>query len=53
MFVIRVVCSDPDCAEESEVFVEELDEADSFVCGCEHCVIVLSVAELKPIHAIS
>jgi hypothetical protein len=45
MFVIDVVCSDPDCAEELEVFADEIEEADSVVCECGHCVITLAVAD--------
>jgi len=53
MFVIDVVCSDPDCAEEIEVFAEEIEEADSVVCECGHCTITISVAGFEPVHSAS
>jgi hypothetical protein len=51
MFVINVVCSDPDCSEELDVFVAELEEADSVACECGHCVATLSVASFEPVYA--
>jgi hypothetical protein len=51
MFVIDVVCSDPDCAEELEVYAEEIGEADSVVCECGHCVITVAVGGFEPVYA--
>ncbi|MGN6814736.1 MAG: hypothetical protein ACTHK3_01455 [Solirubrobacterales bacterium] len=44
MWIVKVVCSDPDCAEEQELIIAELDEADAAVCECGCCVITLAVA---------
>lgn len=44
MWIVKVVCSDPDCAEEQEIIVANLDEADAAVCDCGCCVVTLSVA---------
>lgn len=49
MWIVKVVCSDPDCAEEQEIVVAELDEADAAVCGCGCCVITLAVASFEPL----
>lgn len=49
MWIVKVVCSDPDCAEEQEIVVAELDEADAAVCDCGCCVITLSVAGFEPL----
>lgn len=49
MWIVRVVCSDPDCAEEQEAIVAELDEVDSVVCECECCVVTLAVASFEPL----
>jgi hypothetical protein len=51
MFVIDVVCSDPDCAEELEIFAEEIEEAESVACECGHCTITLAVAGFEPVYA--
>lgn len=49
MWIVKVVCSDPDCAEEQEIVVAELDEADAAVCDCGCCVVTLSVAGFEPL----
>jgi hypothetical protein len=49
MWIVRVVCSDPDCAEEREAIVAELDEAEAVVCECGCCVVALSVASFEPL----
>lgn len=49
MFEIDVTCSSPDCGEEFEVWVEDLDEVDAVVCdGCGHSVVTLRVAVYEP-----
>jgi hypothetical protein len=50
MWLIEVTCSDPACAEEFEVMVEDLAEVEGVVCACEHCVVVLSVSQFEPLH---
>ncbi|HEY0391513.1 MAG TPA: hypothetical protein VGC63_07385 [Solirubrobacterales bacterium] len=51
MFAIDVACSDPFCGEEQEVFVADIEQAELVACECDHCVVVLSVAEFEPIYA--
>jgi hypothetical protein len=49
MWQALVVCSD--CAEESEVLVEDLDQLEREVCACGYSYVVLAVAEFEPVHA--
>ncbi|MGE0065981.1 MAG: hypothetical protein AB7T48_01390 [Solirubrobacterales bacterium] len=49
MWLIQVTCSDPECAEDFEVLVEDLNEVEEAVCECEACVVVLSVANFIPV----
>jgi hypothetical protein len=44
MWLIQVTCSDPECAEDFEVLVDDLNDVEETVCECDACVIVLSVA---------
>ncbi|HEX5928732.1 MAG TPA: hypothetical protein VFY48_04985 [Solirubrobacterales bacterium] len=46
---MTIVCSG--CAEEAEVVVESLDDAEREVCGCGCCFAVLSVATFEPVYA--
>jgi hypothetical protein len=46
MFLVTVVCSDPDCLEEREVAIEGLDAIESHVCECGHGFVVVAVSEL-------
>jgi hypothetical protein len=46
MFLVTIVCSDPECIEEREVAVEDLDAVDGYVCECGHGFVVVSVSEL-------
>ena len=46
MFLVQIVCSDPDCAEEREIAAEDLEEAEGSVCECGHGFVVISVSEL-------
>ena len=45
MLLVTVVCSDPECTEEREVLVEELDALDATVCDCAHGFVVVGVSE--------
>jgi hypothetical protein len=45
MLLVTVVCSDPECIEEREVLVEDLDAIDATVCDCSHGFVVVSVSE--------
>jgi hypothetical protein len=51
MWIVEVVCSDPDCAETREVVVEDLDEIERLVCDCECCVVALTVSGFEPVYA--
>jgi hypothetical protein len=43
MFLVRVVCSDPECIEEREIVVNALDDVDRDICDCGHGFVVLAV----------
>ena len=47
MWQLTVVCSS--CAEESEVVVDNLDDAEREACECGYSFVVLSVAEFEPV----
>jgi len=47
MLLARIVCSDPNCTEELEVTVQQLDELDGFVCECGYGFVLIDVAELR------
>jgi hypothetical protein len=49
MWHVEVVCSDPNCAEEIELWVEDLDEIEDAVCDCECGVITRAVAVHEPL----
>jgi hypothetical protein len=49
MWVIDVVCSDPECAEEREIVVAEIDEVDLAACECGGCFVTLTVARFEPV----
>ncbi len=49
MWQVLVVCSD--CAEESEVLVEDLDALEREVCACGYSYVVLAVADFEPVYA--
>ncbi len=46
MLLVSVVCSDPECAEERELAVPDLDAIDDDVCECGHGFVVIAVSEL-------
>lgn len=49
MFEIDVTCTGPECEEEFQVWVEDLDELDAVVCdACGHSVLTLRVAAYEP-----
>jgi Zn ribbon nucleic-acid-binding protein len=49
MFEIDVTCTGPDCEEEFQVWVEDLDEVEAAVCdSCGHAVVTLRVAAYEP-----
>lgn len=47
MWQVTIVCSD--CAEETEVVVENLDDVDREVCECGYSYVVVAVAEFEPV----
>lgn len=49
MWQVLVVCSD--CAEESEVLVEDLDDLERQVCACGYSCVVLAVAGFEPVYS--
>ena len=49
MWQVKVICSDPGCAEEFELWVDELDEIDSAVCACECNVVALAIESFEPV----
>ena len=46
MFIVKVICSDQDCAEEIEAVVETVEEIDAIACECHYGTVLLSVADL-------
>ena len=46
MFIVNVICSDEECAEEIEAVVETMEEVDDLVCECHCGTVLLSVADL-------
>jgi hypothetical protein len=51
MWIVDVVCSDPDCAETREAIVKDLDEVERVVCDCECSVVALTVGAFEPVYA--
>jgi hypothetical protein len=46
MLLVKVVCSDPECAEEREIALGDLDAVDETVCDCGYGFVVVSVSNL-------
>ncbi|HET9676904.1 MAG TPA: hypothetical protein VFP21_05315 [Solirubrobacterales bacterium] len=49
MWLVELACSDPNCAEEREVVVADLDELDELVCDCGCALVTLAVANFEPL----
>jgi hypothetical protein len=49
MFQVLVACSS--CPEETEVFVEDLNDVDREVCPCGYSYVVLAVSESETVYA--
>ena len=47
MFIVNVICSDENCAEEIEAVVGTIEEVDDIVCECDCGTVLLSVAGLN------
>jgi hypothetical protein len=52
MWEIEVVCSDPDCTEELQLWVEELDEAELVACECGCGLVTMRVAVHEPLQPV-
>jgi hypothetical protein len=46
MLLVTVMCSDPQCVEEREIAVVELDELHEHPCDCGYGFVVVSVSAL-------
>jgi Na+-transporting NADH:ubiquinone oxidoreductase subunit NqrD len=47
MFLLTIVCSDPDCVEEREIAVDEIDAVDAYACDCGYGFVVVAVSEIR------
>ena len=47
MYLVNVICSDENCAEEIEAVVESIEEIGDVVCECQCCTVLLSIADLN------
>ena len=47
MFLVNVICSDENCAEEIEAVVGSIEEIGDIVCECDCCTVLLSIADLN------
>jgi hypothetical protein len=47
MFLLTIICSDPDCFEEREIAVDEIDAVDAYACDCGHGFVVVTVSEVS------
>ena len=46
MFLVQIVCSDPECAEELEIVVEDLAEIEEVACDCGYGFVAITVSEV-------
>jgi hypothetical protein len=51
MWIVDVVCSDPECAAEHEVVVSALDDVDRAVCECDCSYVVVAVAGFTAVYS--
>jgi len=51
MWIVDVICSDPECAAEHEVVVAELGDVELAVCDCGGCYVILAVAAFTAVPA--
>lgn len=47
MLAVTVICSDPDCWEQREVFVESFEQLDEAACDCGYGFVVVRIAEAQ------
>jgi hypothetical protein len=46
-----MLCSDPQCAEEVEILVEQVDELDRAGCECGYGLVVTAISQIEVLHA--
>jgi hypothetical protein len=46
MLLVTVLCSDPECVEEREIVLVDLDAIDGHACDCGHGFVVVAVSEV-------
>jgi hypothetical protein len=51
MLIARMLCSDPECAEEVEILVEQVDELDRVWCECGYGLVVTGISQIEVLHA--
>jgi hypothetical protein len=51
MLIARMLCSDPECAEEHEVTIAELHELDRACCECGFGLVLTSISRVEVAHA--
>jgi hypothetical protein len=52
MFQVELVCSDPRCAAEVTLFVDQLGEVEAVACECGHGLVQIRVEGFEPIFAV-
>jgi hypothetical protein len=51
MFQVELVCSDPRCAAEVTLLVDELAEVEAVACECGHGLVSVRIEGFEPVHA--
>jgi hypothetical protein len=51
MWIAHLLCSGPDCTEEVEVVIDDLDELDRVGCSCGHTFLLLTVSDVELLSA--
>ncbi|HVS99714.1 MAG TPA: hypothetical protein VHE08_04285 [Solirubrobacterales bacterium] len=51
MFQIELICSDPGCAAELTLWVDELGEVEAVACECGHGLVTLRIEGFEPVFA--
>jgi hypothetical protein len=50
MFQVELVCSDPRCAAEVTLLVDELAEVEAVACECGHGLVSVRIEGFEPVH---
>jgi hypothetical protein len=53
MLIARMLCSDPECAEEREIVIAELAELDRVCCECGFGLVVTSISEVEVVRGLT